>query len=251
MGGSAVVAHAATATIASAASSSARPRGARLKSSLTATIVRRILHDCAGNVRKGTSVTFQSRGVSVLVFLVLGCVAHAAPQQLAAQAARLCTSAAALRVTIMERLCGRRRLRPSRACATSRSTTRSPSARCRLRAEPLARPALRSHRFPHRQGAGERCWTAQLRCTGPRRKVDLSMPPTVADFGFDLQNRRHLTAQEAGIATADSVICSSPGAGVSARHHHACAVGHRRTTLFLPVAMRRSSMPSTSPSSLA
>ena len=46
-------------------------------------------------------------------------------------------------------------------------------------------------------------WTASLRCTPARRKVDLSMPATVADFGFDLHNHRHLTAQEAGITTAD------------------------------------------------
>jgi mono/diheme cytochrome c family protein len=41
-------------------------------------------------------------------------------------------------------------------------------------------------------------WTAQLRCTAGRRKVDLSMPATVADFGFDLKNHRHLTAAAGG-----------------------------------------------------
>jgi polyvinyl alcohol dehydrogenase (cytochrome) len=80
-------------------------------------------------------------------------------------------------------------------------------------------------------------WTASLRCSPERRKVDLSMPATVADFGFDLHNHRHLTAQEAGITTADfrhmQLAWALAFPRATTMRAQAAVVG---TTLFLPVA---------------
>jgi polyvinyl alcohol dehydrogenase (cytochrome) len=80
-------------------------------------------------------------------------------------------------------------------------------------------------------------WTAQLRCTPARRQVDLSMPATVADFGFDLHNHRHLTAQEAGITTADfrhmDLAWALAFPRATTMRAQAAVVG---STLFLPVA---------------
>jgi hypothetical protein len=80
-------------------------------------------------------------------------------------------------------------------------------------------------------------WTAQLRCPAARRKVDLSMPATVADFGFDLGNHRHLTAQEAGITTADfrhlELAWALAFPRATTMRAQAAVVG---STLFLPVA---------------
>jgi len=75
-----------------------------------------------------------------------------------------------------------------------------------------------------------------MRCTPDRRQVDLSMPATVADFGFDLHNHRHLTAQEAGISTADfrQMDLAWPW---PFRAPRPCARRQRvGSTLFLPVA---------------
>ena len=80
-------------------------------------------------------------------------------------------------------------------------------------------------------------WTAQLRCTAQRRTVDLSMPATVADFGFDLHNHRHLTAQEAGISTGDfrhmELAWALAFPRATTMRAQAAVVG---STLFLPVA---------------
>jgi polyvinyl alcohol dehydrogenase (cytochrome) len=80
-------------------------------------------------------------------------------------------------------------------------------------------------------------WAAQMRCTPARRKVDLSMPATVADFGFDLHNHRHLTAQEAGITTADfrhmDLAWALAFPRATTMRAQAAVVG---STLFLPVA---------------
>ncbi len=80
-------------------------------------------------------------------------------------------------------------------------------------------------------------WTAQLRCSAGRRKVDLSMPATVADFGFDLHNHRHLTAAEAGITTVDfrhmQLAWALAFPRATTMRAQAAVVG---TTLFLPVA---------------
>ena len=80
-------------------------------------------------------------------------------------------------------------------------------------------------------------WTAPLRCTPQRRQVDLSMPATVADFGFDLHNHRHLTAQEAGITTGDfrhmQLAWALAFPRATTMRAQAAIVG---STLFLPVA---------------
>jgi polyvinyl alcohol dehydrogenase (cytochrome) len=80
-------------------------------------------------------------------------------------------------------------------------------------------------------------WTAQMRCTPERRKVDLTMPATVADFGFDPQNHRHLTAQEAGITTGDfrhmELAWALAFPRATTMRAQAAIVG---STLFLPVA---------------
>ncbi len=80
-------------------------------------------------------------------------------------------------------------------------------------------------------------WTAPMRCAPDRRKVDLSMPATVADFGFDLRNHRHLTAQEAGIRTADfrhmELAWALAFPRATTMRAQAAIVG---STLFLPVA---------------
>jgi polyvinyl alcohol dehydrogenase (cytochrome) len=80
-------------------------------------------------------------------------------------------------------------------------------------------------------------WTAQLRCTPERRKVDLTMPATVADFGYELRNQRHLTAQEAGITTEDfrhmELAWALAFPRATTMRAQAAVVG---STLFLPVA---------------
>jgi polyvinyl alcohol dehydrogenase (cytochrome) len=80
-------------------------------------------------------------------------------------------------------------------------------------------------------------WTAPMRCTADRRRIDLSMPATVADFGFDLRNQRHLTAQEAGITTADfrhmELAWALAFPRATTMRAQAAVVG---STLFLPVA---------------
>jgi polyvinyl alcohol dehydrogenase (cytochrome) len=52
-------------------------------------------------------------------------------------------------------------------------------------------------------------WLAKMMCPAPRsrfrasRSVKLDAPASVAGFGFDLKNRRHLTAAQAGLRTSD------------------------------------------------
>jgi polyvinyl alcohol dehydrogenase (cytochrome) len=46
-------------------------------------------------------------------------------------------------------------------------------------------------------------WVAKMMCPADRAKVDLSGPATVAGFGFDIHNHRHLTKTQAGLATPD------------------------------------------------
>lgn len=80
-------------------------------------------------------------------------------------------------------------------------------------------------------------WTAQLRCAPGRRKIDLSMPATVADFGFDPHNHRALTAQQAGIRTEDfhnlQLAWALAFPRATTMRAQSAIVG---TTLFLPVA---------------
>jgi polyvinyl alcohol dehydrogenase (cytochrome) len=46
-------------------------------------------------------------------------------------------------------------------------------------------------------------WIASMMCPADRRAINLEAPATVAGFGFDKHNHRHLTRQQAGLATAD------------------------------------------------
>lgn len=46
-------------------------------------------------------------------------------------------------------------------------------------------------------------WVASMMCPAERRAVDLGKPATVAGFGFDKQNHRHLTKEQAGLRTKD------------------------------------------------
>jgi polyvinyl alcohol dehydrogenase (cytochrome) len=46
-------------------------------------------------------------------------------------------------------------------------------------------------------------WVASMMCSPPRRAAKLDAAASVASFGFDKHNQRHLTRQQAGLATAD------------------------------------------------
>ena len=46
-------------------------------------------------------------------------------------------------------------------------------------------------------------WIARMKCGADRRFVDLRAVPTVAGFGFNRKNHRHLTREQAGLSTAD------------------------------------------------
>jgi polyvinyl alcohol dehydrogenase (cytochrome) len=76
-----------------------------------------------------------------------------------------------------------------------------------------------------------------MMCPANRRAIDLDMPPAVAGFGFDKHNTRHLTRQQAGLATADfhdlefAWALAFPKA--TTMRAQAAVVG---STVFLPVA---------------
>ena len=119
-------------------------------------IVGRILHECAGKVRKGDvrDIALPLRESA----RVPGSGLHGTLRAAASWRAGGRTGVSAHLLpcaTTMARRCARRRWRPSRACAISRSTTHSRSARCRPRVAPCRRAALGSHRFPHRPGTGQ------------------------------------------------------------------------------------------------
>ncbi len=46
-------------------------------------------------------------------------------------------------------------------------------------------------------------WVAKLMCAADRRAINLDVAPSVAGFGFDQRNHRHLTRQQAGLGTRD------------------------------------------------
>jgi len=52
-------------------------------------------------------------------------------------------------------------------------------------------------------GSASDDWVANMMCPTERSKVDLKKTPTVVGFGFDLQNHRHLTKAQTGLATTD------------------------------------------------
>jgi polyvinyl alcohol dehydrogenase (cytochrome) len=51
--------------------------------------------------------------------------------------------------------------------------------------------------------AASDAWVAKMMCPADRAKVDLQQAASVAGFGFDLRNHRHLTKAQAGLATQD------------------------------------------------
>jgi polyvinyl alcohol dehydrogenase (cytochrome) len=53
------------------------------------------------------------------------------------------------------------------------------------------------------RGIADDTWLAKMMCTGPRKRPKLAMAPTVAGFGFEKHNHRHLSAKQAGLKTAD------------------------------------------------
>jgi polyvinyl alcohol dehydrogenase (cytochrome) len=53
------------------------------------------------------------------------------------------------------------------------------------------------------RGVADDTWLAKMMCTGPRKGPKLDMAPTVAGFGFQKHNHRHLSAKQAGLETAE------------------------------------------------
>ena len=80
-------------------------------------------------------------------------------------------------------------------------------------------------------------WVASLKCPADRVRVDLDAAPTVADFGFEPTNQRRLTAEQAGLRTADfrhlTLAWALAFPGATTMRAQAAIVG---TTLFLPVS---------------
>src|ERR1700733_8875122 len=183
-------------------------------------------------------MTFHSRCVSLLVFLILGCSAQAAPQPAAAQAGELAYQRScamchdhgeALRAPTLATLKGMRYQQIYFALTVGKMQAQAQTLSARQRSELIDYLIGRARVSD--------AWTAQLRCTPARRKVDLTMPATGADFGFDLKNHRHLTAQEAGITTADfrhmELAWALAFPRATTMRAQAAVVG---STLFLPVA---------------
>ena len=181
---------------------------------------------------------FNGRSFCWLVLLVLSCSARAAPRQDATQAGQLVYQRAcamchdhgeALRAPTLATLKGMRYQQIYYALTVGKMQAQGRA---------LAGPE-RSELIDFLIGRARvsDAWTAQMRCTPQRRKVDLSMPATVADFGFDLHNHRHLTAQEAGITTADfghmELAWALAFPRATTMRAQAAVVG---STLFLPVA---------------
>jgi polyvinyl alcohol dehydrogenase (cytochrome) len=181
---------------------------------------------------------FDGRGISVLIFLFLTCAARAASQQDSAAAGQLvyqrtCSTchdhAEALRAPTLTTLKGMRYQQIYYALTVGKMQAQGKT---------LSGPE-RSELIDYLIGRARvsDAWTGQMRCTPGRRKVDLSMPATVADFGFDAKNQRHLTAQQAGITTADfrhlELAWALAFPRATTMRAQAAVVG---STLFLPVA---------------
>jgi len=79
-------------------------------------------------------------------------------------------------------------------------------------------------------------WVARMMCPAERRKVDLDKPATVAGFGFDKHNHRHLTRAQSGLATSDfpdlELAWSLAFPQVTTLRSQPAVVG---STMFLPV----------------
>jgi len=53
------------------------------------------------------------------------------------------------------------------------------------------------------RGTPDDAWVANMMCPAPKRAPSLDATPSVASFGFDQHNHRHLTREQAGLATGD------------------------------------------------
>jgi polyvinyl alcohol dehydrogenase (cytochrome) len=86
------------------------------------------------------------------------------------------------------------------------------------------------------RSAADDTWVARMMCAPDRRTVNLDAAATVASFGFDTLNHRHLTREQAGLATSDMAqlqlawVLAFPK--VTTLRAQAAVVGN---TLFLPV----------------
>ena len=80
-------------------------------------------------------------------------------------------------------------------------------------------------------------WVATMMCPANRRVADLNSTATVAGFGFDKKNHRHLTREQAGLATADfrnlELAWALGFPKATTMRAQAAVVG---STVFLPVA---------------
>ena len=181
---------------------------------------------------------FDCRCFSVLALMVMACAARAAPSSDPAQAGqgvyqRACAMChdhgEALRAPTLATLKGMRYQQVYFALTVGKMQAQGQTLTGRERSDLID--------FLIGRAQVSDAWTAQMRCTPDRRRVDLTMPATVADFGFDLHNHRHLTAQEAGITTADfrhmELAWALAFPRATTMRAQAAVVG---STLFLPVA---------------
>jgi polyvinyl alcohol dehydrogenase (cytochrome) len=80
-------------------------------------------------------------------------------------------------------------------------------------------------------------WIDKMMCAPDRRVINLRVPPTVAGFGFDKQNHRNLTREQAGLSKDDLRHLELAWAFAVPRattvRAQAAVVG---TTLFMPLA---------------
>lgn len=80
-------------------------------------------------------------------------------------------------------------------------------------------------------------WIAQMSCPDQRKAIDFSKAASVAGFGFDLKNRRHLSTAQTQLKTADlgqlELAWAMGFPGVTTMRSQPVVVGD---TLFLPVA---------------
>ena len=87
------------------------------------------------------------------------------------------------------------------------------------------------------RGVTDDGWVAKLMCGADRRAINLDAAATVAGFGFDEKNHRHLTRRQAGLATADFPKLELAWAlgfpNATSMRAQAAVVG---ATVFLPVS---------------
>jgi polyvinyl alcohol dehydrogenase (cytochrome) len=99
-------------------------------------------------------------------------------------------------------------------------------------------PAQRTELIDYLVGRGvaDDSWLPKMMCTGARAKADLTAPATVAGFGFNKLNHRHLAARQAGLRTRDfrslELAWAMAFPRATTMRAQAAVVG---STLFLPV----------------